>query len=137
MNNHRNTQEHEYMLLGRLQQDCYSYLDHGCKLWGGTPQVHAQEMVKLYNSLKIKPEWLPLKELKELYYKLTHEELKVLHIKESENAKLELTIDHYNNGEVYYTCIWYKCVYKNTNEKFFNKYSKALDYFNNLNIDIY
>lgn len=69
-----NKQEFEYMLLSRLQSDCYS-----CgQLWGVTPQAHAEKMVELWRELKIKPEWLPLKELKQLYYKLTRTELKAV-----------------------------------------------------------
>lgn len=70
-------QTHEYMLLGRLQSDCYSYFNHGAKLWGITPHDHAAKMVELYNVLRIKPEWLKLPELKKLYFKLTGEELKL------------------------------------------------------------
>lgn len=64
--------EFKYMLLNRLQQDCYG----GGGLWGVDPVTHAETMVMLWDNLKVKPEWLTLKELKELYYKLTKKELK-------------------------------------------------------------
>ena len=70
------TQEFEYMLLSRLQSDCYAFIEYGGKLWGIEPQTHADKMVELYNQLKIKPEWLTFKELKKLYYALTKKELK-------------------------------------------------------------
>ena len=72
-----NPQQFTYMLLSRLQSDCNYYFNHGCGLWGVTPESHANKMVELYKALKIKPEWLPLSELKELYYKLTNKELKL------------------------------------------------------------
>lgn len=69
------SQQFEYMLLNRLQSDCYSFLEHGGKLWGINPHYHADKMVELYQSLKVKPAWLPLKELKKLFYRLTKKEL--------------------------------------------------------------
>ena len=62
----------QYMLLSRLQSDCYS----GGNMWGRTPLEHAQTMVAIYKNLKVKPDWLGLKELKALHYKLTKLELK-------------------------------------------------------------
>lgn len=67
----------KYMLLNRIQSDCYYYISYGGGLWGITPEIHAEYMVAIWNNLKIKPEWLPKKELKELYYKLTKKELEV------------------------------------------------------------
>jgi hypothetical protein len=70
-------QEFEYMLLNRLQLDCYLWLSGGGALWGIDPQTHADKMVELYTQLKIKPEWLTFKELKNLYYSLTKKELRI------------------------------------------------------------
>ncbi len=65
-------QQFEDMLLARLKSDC----EGGGGLWGITRKDHAEKMVELWQCLKTKPEWLPLSELKALYYKLTLEELK-------------------------------------------------------------
>lgn len=67
-------QEFEYMLLNRLQSDCYSFIEHGGKLWGITPKEHMNKMFELWDKLKIKPEWLTKQELKNLNLKLTKEE---------------------------------------------------------------
>lgn len=66
--NHDN--QFKYMLLNRLQSDCYSYLDHGGKLWGIDKDTHINTMIAIWNDLKVKPEWLELSELKELAYRL-------------------------------------------------------------------
>lgn len=66
-----------YMLLNRLQEDCYCFFSGGCTLWGITPKAHADKMVELWDGLKVKPTWLTIKELKMLYFKLTNEELKI------------------------------------------------------------
>lgn len=68
-------QSFEYMLLNRLQSDCHTWLSGGGKLWGTDPITHAEKMVELWKILKIKPQWLELKELKNLYFKLTKTEL--------------------------------------------------------------
>lgn len=65
----------KYMLLNRLQSDCEAWESFGCKLWGGDKETHAAAMVELYNQLKLKPEWLPLAELKSWCFKLTRREL--------------------------------------------------------------
>jgi len=36
-------QKFEYMLLARLQSDCYTWLSGGGKLWGITPESHAEK----------------------------------------------------------------------------------------------
>lgn len=65
-------QTFEYMLLSRLQSDCYSYLERGGKLWGITPKEHADKMTELWGLLDKKPEWLNLRELKYLTYRIQH-----------------------------------------------------------------
>ena len=51
-----------YMMLGRLQQDCEYWLNHGNKcdkhLWAGNPKDQIEEMRKIYDQLDEKPEWL-------------------------------------------------------------------------------
>lgn len=59
------------MLLNRLQSDAYSHFYHGGKLWGITPEYHAEKMVELWESLKVKPQWLTLNELENIVFKLT------------------------------------------------------------------
>lgn len=59
-----------YMLLNRLQSDCYSYLNGGGGLWGVTPQSHIEKMIELYEGLEIKPQWLTAVELDSLAYRL-------------------------------------------------------------------
>lgn len=71
------SQKFEYMLLARLKSDCYGFLSYGGKLWGIKPEYHANKMVELYQLLKVKPIWLPLKELKNLFYRLTGKELQL------------------------------------------------------------
>jgi len=68
------TQEFNYMLLNRLQSDCYTYLSCGGKLWGIEPETHVIKMWELWRELKVKPEWLTLRELKILTYRLTGKE---------------------------------------------------------------
>lgn len=62
--------EFKYMLLGRLQSDCYSHLSHGGKLWGLIPKDHIKTMKAIWESLTIKPEWLTRDELKDLAYRV-------------------------------------------------------------------
>ena len=67
--------EFKYMLLGRLQSDCYTWLQGGGSLWGINPKDHAETMVLIWNNLKIKPQWFKRKELKELSYRMTGKEV--------------------------------------------------------------
>lgn len=59
----------KYMLLNRLKSDCYSYLEHGGKLWGIDKKTHIETMIAIWNDLKVKPKWLKLSELKNIAYK--------------------------------------------------------------------
>ena len=62
-------QEYKYMLLDRLRQDCEYYLGNGGKnpqvLWAGNEQGQIAEMIKIYNQLEEKPEWLTMDQIKE------------------------------------------------------------------------
>ena len=64
----------KYRLLNRLQQDCYLFLNSGGRLWGITPKYHAETMIAIYNDLKVKPNWLTIRELRNLYFRLTKSE---------------------------------------------------------------
>jgi hypothetical protein len=73
-------QEFEYLLLGRLQFDCYSYLNRlssATHLWAGNIKDQIAKMKELWNELKIKPEWITLEEIERYEqqmnaYKHTH-----------------------------------------------------------------
>lgn len=57
----------QYMLLGRLQSDCEYFLGAGGKsekqLWAGSVSAQIKEMKKIFKSLKVKPEWITLKDI--------------------------------------------------------------------------
>lgn len=64
-------EQFKYTLLDRLQIDCKHYLGHlghcngkECHLWGETVEMHIEYMYIIYNSLKIKPEWLTEQQIK-------------------------------------------------------------------------
>lgn len=58
-----------YSMLGRLQSDCEYYLNWGNRnlkrLWAGNVKDHITTMKLLYNSFKVKPEWLTMEQIKE------------------------------------------------------------------------
>ena len=61
-------EQFKYMLLDRLRMDCKYYLGSGngsehC-LWGETVEMHIKYMYIIYDSLKIKPEWLTKHQIK-------------------------------------------------------------------------
>ena len=62
----------QYMLLSRLQSDCYS----AGPMWASSPDEQIKYMVAIWANLKVKPEWLTRKELNQLSIKLTGKELK-------------------------------------------------------------
>ena len=56
----------KYMLLGRCQEDCKTFINCNIKhLWGITIRDHIKAMKDLYNNLEIKPEWLTMDEILE------------------------------------------------------------------------
>ena len=61
----------KYMLLNRLQNDCYS----SGSLWAGDMKEQVQYMVAIWQDLKIKPEWLTFKELNSLSIKYNRKDL--------------------------------------------------------------
>lgn len=54
--------EFEYMLLGRLRDDCEFWLGFGDRfdkyLWAGSPQRQIEKMLEIYDGLEDKPEWI-------------------------------------------------------------------------------
>ena len=67
-------QQHEYMMLSRLQQDCDYFLGHGNgserNLWAKNVEDQIEEMIKLYNSLKKKPSWITMEDIKDYETKM-------------------------------------------------------------------
>ena len=62
-----NPQQFDYMMLGRLQQDCEYFLGNGRghekHLHYGNIVEHIEEMKKLWDKLNIKPEWLSYEDI--------------------------------------------------------------------------
>lgn len=54
--------EFEYMLLGRLRDDCEYWLGYGDRydkyLWAGSPQRQIEKMLEIYDGLENQPEWI-------------------------------------------------------------------------------
>lgn len=59
--------EFNYMLLGRLIEDCKYYLGNGNRndrdLWAGSPKAQIEKMRELWQGFEIKPEWCSLEEI--------------------------------------------------------------------------
>jgi hypothetical protein len=59
----------DYMLLGRLQQDCDYFLNFGSRsekhLWAGNVPDQIAKMREIYNTLPVKPEWITLDKIAE------------------------------------------------------------------------
>ena len=64
-----------YMMLGRLLEDCKYYLGYGnrCEkhLWAGNVKEHIAEMKRIWNELEEKPEWLSFEDILELEKKMS------------------------------------------------------------------
>ena len=59
-----------YMMLDRLKSDCEYYLVNGGRnakqsLWAQDEQAQIDKMREIYDSLKIKPEWLTIEQINE------------------------------------------------------------------------
>jgi hypothetical protein len=67
-------QEFNYMMLSRLKMDCEYFLNYGRghvkHLWAQSVEEQIKEMIKLYDQLKIKPEWLTIEQIKEYETKM-------------------------------------------------------------------
>ena len=64
-----------YMMLDRLRCDCYYYLNYGGRnakqsLWAKDEQKQIDKMREIYDSLKIKPEWLTMEQIDEYAAKM-------------------------------------------------------------------
>ena len=62
---------HLYMLLGRLHMDSLNFIDgflkgNEKKLWALNKKDHINEMYCIYDYLDPKPEWLTLEDIKEI-----------------------------------------------------------------------
>ena len=58
-----------YMMLDRLKSDCEYYLCYGGRnaksLWAHDEQRQIDKMREIYDSLKIKPEWMTMDKIDE------------------------------------------------------------------------
>lgn len=65
------------MMLSRLQSDCDYYLGNGKRservLWAGNVDDHIAEMKRLWNNLKVKPEWLSMEEIEDYEKQMKNE----------------------------------------------------------------
>lgn len=73
--NSESAQQFEYMMLDRLRTDCNYFLIHPVEkhLWAGSIDEQIKEMKRLWNLLKVKPEWLTMEQIDE--YKREMEEV--------------------------------------------------------------
>ena len=57
----------EYRLLSRMMQDCEYFLGAGDRhekfLWAGNVHDQIKTMKNIWNSLKVKPEWLTMEQI--------------------------------------------------------------------------
>lgn len=76
--------EYQYMLLNRLKTDCEYFLGNGNRnekhLWAGSVEAQINEMKKIWNNLKEKPEWLTIEDINN-YEKLMKNENANLNVK--------------------------------------------------------
>lgn len=72
-------QTFDYRMLDRLRSDCDYYLGNNGKsrhekhLWAGNVDGQIKEMKRLWNGLKVKPEWLSMEEIEEYEKKMKAE----------------------------------------------------------------
>jgi hypothetical protein len=61
------TMTNEYRLLSRMAMDCNYFLGAGNRhekfLWAGNVKDHIKTMKDIWNSLKVKPEWLTMEQI--------------------------------------------------------------------------
>ena len=100
--------EYNYMLLDRLRSDCEYFLGNGNRnekhLWAGSVDAQINEMKKIWNSLKEKPEWLTMEDIND-YEKLMKDKKAIRqsnnlikkYNKELEDSKEKKTEDSTNN----------------------------------------
>ena len=70
-------QKDQYALLNRLQRDCEYFLGHRNRFVGhlyyDSVEKHIEEMKKLWNCLRLKPEWLSMQEIEEYENKMLND----------------------------------------------------------------
>lgn len=68
--------QHDYQLLGRLQQDCNYYLGHGQRaakhLWAQNEAEQIKAMRELYAALPEKPEWISSEDIDRYEAEMVH-----------------------------------------------------------------
>lgn len=52
-----------YMMLNRLKDDCGAYLNGINHLWAVDEKAHINEMLNIYEALKVKPTWISREEI--------------------------------------------------------------------------
>ena len=61
------TMTNEYRLLSRMAMDCNYFLGAGDRhekfLWAGNVRDQIKTMKEIWNSLKVKPEWLTMEQI--------------------------------------------------------------------------
>lgn len=92
--------EYNYMLLDRLRSDCEYFLGNGNRnekdLWAGSVDAQINEMKKIWNSLKEKPEWLTMEDINN--YEKKMKELKTNKQKKTESTP-EKRISKYKESD--------------------------------------
>jgi hypothetical protein len=109
-----------YMMLDRLRSDCDYYLGNGNRserrLRGENVNEHIKEMKRLWNNLKVKPEWLSMEDIEEYERKMKNNKMekggKIYSetMKEfnaygktflvAENGVVKKVKDYYDNGTI-------------------------------------
>lgn len=96
--------EYRYMLLDRLRSDCEYFLGNGNRnekhLWAGSVDAQINEMKKIWNSLKEKPEWITIEDINN--YEKKMKELKTNKQKKTEGTaqKRIARYGEFDNGYV-------------------------------------
>lgn len=96
--------EYNYMLLDRLRSDCEYFLGNGNRnekhLWAGSVDAQINEMKKIWNSLKEKPEWITIEDINN--YEKKMKELKTNKQKKTEGTaqKRIARYGEFDNGYV-------------------------------------
>ena len=84
----------QYQRLGQLVRDCEYFLGAGaCRsqkyLYGGDPEKHAAEMLRVYKSLRKKPTWLCEKDITLLKKAMLSENTNPIFLDRPKKAKLK------------------------------------------------
>ena len=83
--------EYQYMLLDRLKTDCEYFLGNGNRnekhLWAGSVEAQINEMKKIWNNLKEKPEWLTMKDINNYEKLMKNENANLVEAKENDLSK--------------------------------------------------